>query len=519
MSSEFPFEHFLKPSIKDINLNSFSDIPKTKSIQNFSDEELEKLNKNILEALKELLPEQKFNTFFKNTFSLAVFSNEKMEFSASTLFIKNMVEEYHSSQLKEAIFSCLGKEYQISITAKKKVTPQTEASSSEDIAKSRTLKDASFNLSLSPSQEDILSSVQSKYINHVRPKETGAIVDTAKNFDNFIVGPSNQMAYATTQAVAQRPGKAYPCLYMHANSGLGKTHLLHAIANKINKLNPSKTIALLSARDFSDEMVKALWNKKIATFRRKYSQSIDILMIDDIHELKGKEATQNEFFHIFNELHSKDKQLVFTSDRPPQEISGVPERITSRLQWGLVVDIQKPDIETRIAILKSKANELDVFVPDNAIQYIASNIKTNIRELEGVLIKLSAYADVMKMEIDMEMAREQLNFLNTQQDKENLKLENIIKAVSKHFKLPVASIKSRLRAKRISYARRIAIYLFREWAGASQREIGEYFSNRKHTTIRYAIGHITEEIKNNPETLKDISSIENSLEVNKGQVY
>ncbi|MCY4524846.1 MAG: chromosomal replication initiator protein DnaA [Halobacteriovoraceae bacterium] len=512
MNKEFPFEHFFNPSS-----GGTAEMPPVspKKTENLNHEELKELNANILHSLKESLSEQNFNAFFKKTFSLKNFSHEKLTFITSTSFIKRMVDTHHLPSLKKAVHCCLGKEYQILITSENKSSEEEKISSSEDslqnAQKPRSVKEASFNLNLSPSQEDIISTVQSKYIDHVRPAKSEIIIDPLKTFDSFIVGPSNQMAKATAHAVAKSPGKSYPCLYLHANCGLGKTHLLHAIANKISDLYPSKTIGLLSTRDFSEEMVKAFQNNKIIDFRRKYSENIDVLMIDDIHELKGKRATQDEFFHIFNELNNKGNQLVFTSDRPPQEISGVPERIISRLQSSLVVDIQRPDIETRIAILKCKANESDIFIPDNVIQLIASHIKTNIRELEGALIKLSAYSDVMKIEIELEMAKEQLRHLNEVNLKEDLKLDNIMKAVARHFNLPISNIKSRDRAKKVSHARHIAMYLFRQLAGISQREIGEYFGNRKHTTIRYAISNIVKEVKENPQTFKDICAIEKSL--------
>src|SRR5690606_5475179 len=264
----------------------------------------------------------------------------------------------------------------------------------------------------------------------------------------------NNLAYATAKAVGENPGKSgkYPCLYLFSDSGLGKTHLLHAIANSILEHTPSSRINLLSARDFMREMISAYQQKNVEEFRRKYTEKTDVLMIDDIHELKDKEGTQNEFFHVFNELHNKGKQLIFTSDKSHKEITGIEERVITRLQWGLVLDIQRPDLETRIAILKSKATELDLFLHDDVINVMANSIKSSIRELEGGLIKLQAYSEVMNQEIDIELARELLA-LNSNQDSPAITIESIAKATAAFYKVSFADLKSKSRAKETAHAR------------------------------------------------------------------
>ena len=322
------------------------------------------------------------------------------------------------------------------------------------------------------------------------------------------MGPSNTIAHATSKTVAQKPGKDYPCLYIHSHSGLGKTHLLQAIANKIGQKEPSKTIGLATAREFSEEMVKAFQHKKIADFRRLYSKSMDILMIDDIHELKGKTTTQNELSHIFDELRKKGKQLVFTSNKPPQDISGLSESIISRLQGGLIVDIKKPDLETRMDILKNKMNDQDVLIPNDVIGHIACHIKTNIRELEGILIKLSAYAKLMGVEIDMDMIQK-LIFMD-QKMKSSMTMEELVKVVANHFKISTAILKSKDRVQNIAKARHIAMYLSKHILHISQRDIGEYF-NRKHTSVRHAINKVISSMKSDPEYNKDVRAIENEM--------
>jgi len=346
----------------------------------------------------------------------------------------------------------------------------------------------------------------------MNPDPQELVIDNLKRFENFIIGASNQLAFATAQAVAQTPGKngKYPSLYLHSNSGLGKTHLLHAVANQIKENYPQLVICLITARDFMNEMISYIQKNNISEFRKKYSEKVDVLMIDDIHEIHSKQGTQNEFFHIFNELHNKGKQLIFTSDKAPKEIEGLEERVKTRLQWGLVVDIQRPDIETRIAILKGKAQELDLYCTEDVINLIATSVKSSIRELEGSLIRLSAYADVMDIEIDTEIVREQLNI----QDNSNVKqitLESIAKTTSQHFKIPLPDLRSKSRNKEIAYARHVAIYLSRKLIRATQQDIGRYYGGRDHTSIIHAEKKVQELLKTDSTLSRNVLEIENAL--------
>lgn len=238
--------------------------------------------------------------------------------------------------------------------------------------------------------------------------------DSSKTFDNFIVGKSNAIAHATAFAVTNESGHQdkqckYQCLYIHSRSGFGKTHLLHAIENKVKELNPNLALALVTTRDLTKEMVNSIHDKTMADFQKKYSELVDILLVDDIHELRNKPSTQNEFFYIFNKLQRRGKQLILTSDRLPSEIDGIPERLRTRLQSGLIIDIQPPEYETRLAILKRKSAELELSLHEDIFHLMASHHSKSVYELEGYLLRLAAYKDLLKVEIDIEMAKEVLN--------------------------------------------------------------------------------------------------------------
>ena len=363
-----------------------------------------------------------------------------------------------------------------------------------------------------PTKEDKLSSVNSRVINYPDHKKFKILVDPKKTFDNFVVGPSNNMAYASAQAVAKAPGKAYPCLYVHSNSGLGKTHLLHSVANKVKETSPQLIICITTARDFMNEMVDYQRRNEIFIFRKKYSEEIDLLMIDDIHELKNKEGTQNEFFHVFNELHNKGKQLIFTSDKHPKDINGVEERIKTRLAWGLVLDIQPPDLETRIAILKNKAVKEDIFLSQDVINLIAVKVKSNIRELEGSLIRLAAYSGIFDIDIDIEIAKEQLNLIDGQ-EQDALTIDAVTLPTSRYFNVPLADIKSKSRLKNVTQARHVAMYLAHNLIKPSPTymEIGTFFGGRDHSSVLHAIEKIRSALKTDQTLSQAILEIENEL--------
>lgn len=517
MAQDFPFDHFLKLGNQNPNIpfsNELLDNNKSLKSQNETNDELNTINHEVLNHLKTIVPELKFKTYFENSLELKSINNEIAHFEVKTAFIKRSTELY-KDEIAKALSNVLGNVYNIQIDAK----DQPDSTSSTPFIKEKkeepkvkSLNDIKFTLELTPTKEDIKSKVDSKYIQHMNPNQREITIDTMRTFANFIVGPSNNMAQASSKAVADKPGREgkYQSLYIYSNSGLGKTHLLHAIANEINEKLPHLNVCLISSKNFMDELLHLMSQNKYNDFVKKYTEKVDVLMIDDIHELKGKVATQDQFFHIFNELHDKGKQLVFTSDKTPKEIDGISERIKTRLQWGLVVDIQPPDLETRIAILRRKMESLDLYINEDVLTLIASKIKTNIRELEGSLVRLKAVSELMNVEIEVDLVKEQLMFGNNDSEKEAT-IEHVAKATAQYFRLPLADLKSKGRSQDITKARHIAMYLARKVVNAKQQEIGAFFGGRDHSSVIHAVNTISEKVKTDSLLSKDINAIESNL--------
>jgi chromosomal replication initiator protein len=310
------------------------------------------------------------------------------------------------------------------------------------------------------------------------------------SFDTFIVGPSNQFAHAACRAVAEAPSRSYNPLYIYGGVGLGKTHLMHAIGHYMLTHTPSAKLTYISSERFMNEMINAVRYDRILDFRERY-RSVDILLVDDVQFLAGKEGTQTEFFHTFNALYDAQKQIVISSDCPPHEIPSLEERLRSRFEWGLIADIQQPDLETKIAILKRKAESEGVALPDNVAIYIASKIKSNIRELEGSLIRLLAYASLTGKDITLPLAQDVLRNILVQ-DERAVSIEGIQKFVADYYQLKVADLKSRNNAKSISMPRQISMYLCKSLTNASLPEIGKSFGGKHHSTVIHSIKKIEE---------------------------
>lgn len=517
MAQDFPFEHFFKLNSKTASSEQLpahqtmaSDFSKDSLYS--QKEELSTINQEVLNHLKTIVPELKYKTYFENCLELISLENQTAAFEVKTAFIQKSAELY-KEEIVKSLINVLGTEYKVVINAKDQsdTVPAFGSFIKED-SRPKTVSNMTFKLDLTPTRDDLKSKAEAEYIQHMNPNKSGIRVDRSKTFDNFIVGPNNNIAQAAAKAVALTPGKEgkYPSLYIHSNSGLGKTHLLHAVANEIAERHPEYSICLITARDFMDEMITLLKTNRINEFVRKYTERIDILMIDDIHELKNKEGTQDQFFHVFNEMHNKGKQLIFTSDKRPKEIDGISERIKTRLQWGLVVDIQPPDIETRLAILRRKMEALDIYITEDVLTLIASRIKTNIRELEGSLVRLKAVSELMNVEIEVDLVKEQLG-LNTGEDEKEVTIEAVAKATAQYYRLPVADLKSKGRSQDITKARHIAMYLSRKVVNAKQQEIGAFFGGRDHSSVIHAVNTITEKIKTDSSLSKDINAIESNL--------
>jgi chromosomal replication initiator protein len=304
-------------------------------------------------------------------------------------------------------------------------------------------------------------------------------------FETFIVGPSNQFAHAASRAVAEAPSRSYNPLFIYGGVGLGKTHLMHAIGRYVLEHNPNLKLTYISSERFMNEMINAVRYDRTLEFRERY-RSVDVLLVDDIQFLAGKEGTQNEFFHTFNALYDAQKQIVISSDCPPHEIPSLEERLRSRFEWGLIADIQSPDLETKVAILKKKAEAEAVPLPDNVAIYIAGKIKSNISELEGSLIRLVAYASLTGREISLPLAQDVLkNILD--HDEKAVTIEIIQKFVADYYQLKLADLKSRNNSKSVAIPRQVAMYLCKNLTHASLPEIGRCFGGKHHSTVIHSI--------------------------------
>ena len=335
--------------------------------------------------------------------------------------------------------------------------------------------------------------------------ESAGLLNTRYTFSDFVIGSGNQFAHAASQAVAERPSKAYNPLFLYGGVGMGKTHLMQAIGHAVKRNQPEASICYLSSEKFTNEMINSLRYDKMTSFRDKF-RTVDVLLIDDIQFLAQKERTQEEFFHTFNALHESQKQIVIASDRPPKELSDIEDRLRSRFEWGLTADIQPPDLETKIAILQKKAESEKVVLPDDVSLYVASNIRTNVRELEGALIRLVAYCSLTGAEITLHTAQECLkNFIASQTRK--ITIESIQKVVAEQFGLRMAEIKAKDNSRAIVVPRQIAMYLAKNMTEASLPEIGRQFGGKHHTTVMHSVAKI-EQVR---QIDKDLNRMVNKL--------
>ena len=337
-------------------------------------------------------------------------------------------------------------------------------------------------------------------------------------FDHFVIGKSNELAAAAAHAVAQAPGKVYNPLFIYGDTGLGKTHLMQAIAHEIVERNPQTRITFVGTEQFTNELVAAIQTRSNAAFRRQYRET-DLLLVDDVHFLKGKEATQEEFFHTFNALYEAGRQIVLTSDRAPSEIAGLESRLVSRFQWGMVADIELPDFEHRVAILKQKAHldHLEYTIPDDVIRFIAENVRSSVRELEGSIIKLLAYASLKHQDISVEVAREALRDklrtdLPSDGPQTSLSITTIQQIVSREWGVTPEGLRSKTRTKTLTLPRQIAMFLTRELLGTQLMEIGSAFGGRDHSTVIHSIEKISGATQTDPLFKTRVDKIRSVLE-------
>jgi len=456
----------------------------------FNNKELEKVWENTLDTIREQLSNPSFKTWFSDTSPLELTTDGILKLKVPNDFIKDWIESRYTDLIIETITELTDTEVELEF-----FTP-------EDI-KEQEKKEKESSQAETETRAEIKPADNSRVKGSLNPKYT---------FETFVVGSSNRFAHAASLAVAEAPAKAYNPLFLYGDVGLGKTHLMQAIAHFILEHNPDHKVVYVSSETFTNELINAIKDDKTVKFRNKY-RTIDILLVDDIQFLEGKERTQEEFFHTFNALHEANRQLIISSDRPPKEIPTLEERLRSRFEWGLITDIQKPDLETRIAILRKKADLENLEIPNEVIIDIANKIQSNIRELEGALIKVIAYAELVDRDIDLELAQEALkDLIDTDRGKtREINIQNIKKVVAENYNINLTKMDSKKRTQNIVLPRQIAMYLSREMTDSSLPVIGEAFGGRDHTTVMHAHNKITEKIEENQEFRKTISRLQKKL--------
>jgi chromosomal replication initiator protein len=436
--------------------------------------QLDKLWEDTLDIVKKELSQVSFNTWIKSISPLKI-DEDTIVLEVPNDFTRGILENRYKNLLINAINVLTAKNYNIEFLILSDETAITETTKEKE-------NDSNKKISAS---EEMNSTLNPKY-----------------TFNSFVIGNSNRFAHAASLAVAEAPAQAYNPLFIYGGVGLGKTHLMHAIGHYILKNNPKAKVVYVSSEKFTNELINSIKDDKNVEFRNKY-RNVDVLLIDDIQFIAGKERTQEEFFHTFNSLHEADKQIILSSDRPPKEIPTLEDRLRSRFQWGLIADIQAPDFETRIAILKKKADVENLNIPNEVMVYIANKIKANIRELEGALIRVMAYASLTNREISEELAAEALKDIISHDAKKQITIKFIQEVVSMYFNIKVEELKSSRRTRNITYPRQIAMYLSRKLTEMSLPKIGEEFGGRDHTTVIHSYEKISMNLKKD-ESLKNI---------------
>lgn len=448
------------------------------------DADLKNLWEKTLDIIKSELSEVSFNTWIKSCEPISL-SSDTLKISVPNSFTQDILDKRYKDLVANSIKAVCSKLYNIEFVI------ASEAYIKEDIKKTEK----------TPSKSIVVNDEMSSTLN---PKYT---------FNSFVIGNSNRFAHAASLAVAEAPAKAYNPLFIYGGVGLGKTHLMHAIGHYILDGNPNAKVVYVSSEKFTNELINAIKDDRNEEFRKKY-RNVDVLLIDDIQFIAGKERTQEEFFHTFNELHDANKQIILSSDRPPKEIPTLEDRLRSRFEWGLIADIQVPDFETRMAILKKKADVEKLNVANEVMVYIATKIKSNIRELEGALIRIVAYSSLTNKEITVDLASEALKDIISKKQGKNITISIIQDIVASYFNLRIEDLKSQRRTRNIAYPRQIAMYLSRKLTDMSLPKIGEEFGGRDHTTVIHAYEKISENLNTDESLQHTIEDITKKLTQN-----
>lgn len=343
-----------------------------------------------------------------------------------------------------------------------------------------------------------------------RPNNEVYLINPKNTFENFVVGSGNQMAHAACVAVANAPARAYNPLFLYGETGLGKTHLMHAVAHQILRDKPDATAAYISTEKFTNEFIWAIQGNSVAKFRQRY-RCVDILLIDDIHFLSGKERIQEEFFHTFNDLFEAQKQIILCSDRPASEIAKLEKRLVSRFQWGMVTDIQAPDFETRVAILGKKAQAMQLDLPDDILQFLAEKVCRNVRRMEGALTRVAGYASLMKGRLDIDSVEKLLKDILQEEAQNRVTIEKIQKKITEHYHLRPSDMQSKRRPANIAFPRQIAMYLCRTMTHESLQEIGEAFGGRDHGTVIHACKSVENMMDQDESVKRNVEFLMNQL--------
>ena len=449
------------------------------------DAQLNNLWEQALNIIKGEISEISFNTWIKSCTPISI-SDNILKLSVPNEFTKGILDTRYKDLLIQALKIVTSRKFKIEFYLESDLEEEKE---NEEKKKENT--------------NDVDGSI-------VVSDEMSATLNPKYTFQSFVIGNSNRFAHAASLAVAESPAKAYNPLFIYGGVGLGKTHLMHAIGHYILQENPKAKVVYVSSEKFTNELINAIKDDKNEEFRNKYIK-VDVLLIDDIQFIAGKERTQEEFFHTFNALHEENKQIILSSDRPPKEIPTLEDRLRSRFEWGLIADIQPPDFETRMAILKKKADVEGLNVPNEVMVYIATKIKSNIRELEGALIRIIAYSSLTNRDVSVDLASEALKDIISNKESAPVTVKTIQESVANYYNLRIEDLKSQRRTRNIAYPRQIAMYLSRKLTDMSLPKIGEEFGGRDHTTVIHAYEKISENLKTDEGLQSMINDITKKL--------
>lgn len=449
--------------------------------------------KNCLTIIKDGVNPLTFNTWFLPIRPVS-YENNIIKIQLPTQFFWEWIDEHYNHILNKAIQTVLGPQGKLTYI----IADDKEPESDLKISVSRKTDEPKNNPSAAKP-----SNGNSAFNSNLNPRY---------RFDNFIKGEGNQLARATAGAISDNPGEtSFNPFFVYGGVGLGKTHLIQAIGNRILEKFPDKKVIYLSSDSFTVEFVEAIQSNRVNEFQNFY-RNIDVLIIDDIQFLTGKEKTQDLFFHIFNTLHQSRKQIILSSDRPPKELKGMDDRLISRFKWGLAADIQPPEYEMRIAILKNKAEEFGMTISNDIIEYIAGNITSNIRELEGCLIKMLATASLNSKDISLDLARKIVREIASDR-KVNLGIDDITKIVCEFLNVPENKVRDKTRKKEIVIARQLAMYFAKEYTKSSLKTIGLHFGGRDHSTVIHACNSIEVEMKDDPQLAELVNKLKTKIEL------